>query len=129
MKRITILLAAAALVLAVSVPTVLASGDRGTRIVLKAAKAFPAAKGSAKSRARPGERELEIEVEHVHRLAGKRVALFVAGKKLGTAKVNAFGAARIERNSERGRFVPKISAGMGVRVRTAASVLIVRGSF
>jgi hypothetical protein len=65
----------------------------------------------------------------VRRLAGKRVAVFVAGKKLGTAKVNAFGAARIERNSERGQFVPKISAGTSVRVRTGASVLIVRGSF
>jgi hypothetical protein len=65
----------------------------------------------------------------VRRLAGKRVAVFVAGKKLGTAKVNAFGAARIERNSERGQLVPKIAAGTSVRVRTGASVLIVRGSF
>jgi len=89
MKRITILLAAAALVLAVSVPAVLAAGGDGTRIVLKAAKAFPAAKGSAKVTAKPGERELEVEVEHIRRLAGKRVAFFVGGKKLGTAKVGA----------------------------------------
>jgi hypothetical protein len=129
MKRITILLTAAALVLAVSVPAVLAAGGNGTRIVLKAAKAFPAAKGSATFKAKPGERELEVEVEHIRRLAGKRVAFFVGGKKLGTAKVGALGAAQIDRNSERGQFVPSVSAGTGVRVRTAAGVLIVKGSF
>jgi hypothetical protein len=128
MKRITILFAAAALVLTVFVPAVLASGG-GTRIVLKAAKAFPAAKGSATFKAKPGERELEVEVEHIRRLAGKRVAFFVAGKRLGTARVSAFGEARIERNSERGQFVPAVSAGTGVRVRTAAGILIVKGSF
>lgn len=101
----------------------------GRRIVLKAAKAFPAAKGHATFKAKPEERELQVEVEHIRRLAGKRVAFFVAGKKLGTAKVNAFGAAEIERNSERGRCVPSVSAGTGVRVRTAAGVLIVKGSF
>jgi len=129
MKRITILLAAAALVLAVSVPTVLASGGDGTRIVLKAARAFPAAKGSAKFQAKPGERELQAEVEHIRRLAGKRVAFFVAGKKLGLSKVNAFGAARINRNSERGQFVPNVKAGTKVVVRTLAGAKIVAGSF
>jgi hypothetical protein len=119
MKRITIVLGAAVLLLAVSVPTVLASGGNGTRIVLRAAKAFPAAKGSAKFKATPEERELQIEVEHIRRLAGKRVAFFVAGKKLGIAKVNVFGTARIERNSQRGQFVPPVPAGTGVRVRTA----------
>jgi hypothetical protein len=128
MKRITILFAAAALVLTVFVPVVVASGG-GTRIVLKAAKAFPAAKGSATFKAKPGERELQVEVEHIRRLAGKRVAFFVASKKLATAKVNAFGEARVERNSERGQLVPAGSAGTRVRVRTAAGVLIVKGSF
>lgn len=128
MKRITILFAAAALVLTVFVPAVVASGG-GTRIVLKAAKAFPAAKGSATFKAKPGERELQVEVEHIRRLAGKRVAFFVASKKLATAKVNAFGEARVERNSERGQLVPAVSAGTRVRVRTAAGVLIVKGSF
>lgn len=129
MKRITIVLSAAALLLTVSAPTVLASGGSGTRIVLRAAKAFPAAKGHATFKAKPEERELQVEVEHIPRLAGKRVAFVVAGKKLGTAKVNAFGKARIERNSQRGQFVPSVSAGTAVRVRTAAGVLIVKGSF
>ena len=129
MKRSTILLATAALVLAVSAPSVLASGGSGTRIVLKAARAFPAAKGSAKFKATAEERELQVEVEPIRRLAGKRVVFFVARKKLGTRKVNVFGAAPIERNTERGQFVPGVSAGTNVTVRTAAGALIVRGSF
>jgi hypothetical protein len=129
MKRITTLLAAAALLLAVSVPQVLASGGEGTRIVLKSAKAFPAAKGSAKFKATAEERELQVEVEHIRRLAGKRVVFVVGGKKVASAKVNRFGAAEINRNSERGQFVPAVRAGTSVKVKTAGGALIVRGSF
>jgi hypothetical protein len=126
MKRITMFLAAAALVLAVSVPTVLASGGGGTRIVLRPAKAFPAAKGSATFKAKPGERELEAQVEHVRRLAGKTVTFYVGAKRLGSAKVGALGAAHIER---RNSAVPAVGAGTVVRVKTARGVLIARGSF
>ena len=126
MKRITTILAAAALALAVSVPAVLASGGDGTRIVLKSAKAFPAAKGSATFKTKAGERELEAEVEHVRRLAGKRVTFYVAGKKLGSAKVGVLGAAHIAR---RKGAVPAVQAGTVVSVKTAGGVLIVRGSF
>jgi len=126
MKRITTLLAAAALALAVSVPAVLAKGGDGSRIVLKAARAFPAAKGSATFKAKPGERQLEVEVEHLRRLAGKRVAFFVGGTKLGTARIGALGAAQIER---RNSAVPAVRAGTTVSVKTAAGVLIVKGSF
>ena len=127
MKRITTLLTATALLLTVGVPTVLAKGGEGTRIVLKSAKAFPAAKGSAKFKSTVEERELQVEVEHVRRLAGKRVVFIVGGKKLATKKVNRFGAAEIERNSERGQLVPRVRAGTTVRVRTAGGVLIVKG--
>jgi hypothetical protein len=126
MKRITTLFAAAALALAVSVPAVLAKGGDGTRIVLKASKAFPAAKGSAKLRAKPGERQLEAEVEHVRGLAGKRVTFLVGGRKLGTAKVGALGAAQIER---RNSAVPAVRAGTAVSVKTASGLLIAKGSF
>jgi hypothetical protein len=53
----------------------------------------------------------------------------VGGKKLASAKVNRFGAAEINRNSERGQLVPNVRAGTTVRVKTAAGALIVKGSF
>jgi hypothetical protein len=126
MKRITMVLAAALLMLAVAVPTVLASGGGGTRIALKSAKAFPAAKGSATFKAKAGERQLEAEVEHVRRLAGRTVTFYMAGKKLGSAKVGALGAAHIER---RNSAVPAVGPGTAVSVKTAGGILIVRGSF
>ena len=126
MKRITTLFAAAALVLAVSVPAVLASGGGGTRIVLRSAQAFPAAKGSATFKAKPGERQLEAEVEHVRRLAGRTVTFYVGGKRLGSARVGALGAAHLER---RNGAVPAVRAGTVVSVKTAGGVLVVKGSF
>jgi hypothetical protein len=125
MKRITMTLAAALLMLAVAVPTVLAAGGGGTRIALRPAAAFPAAKGSATFKAKAGEQQLEAEVEHVRRLAGKTVNFYVGAKKLGSARVGALGAAHIER---RNGAVPAVGAGTVVSVRTAAGVLIVRGS-
>jgi hypothetical protein len=116
------------LALMVAVPAALAGGG-GTSISLKPAKAFPAAKGSAKFKARAGERELQVEVEHIRRLAGRRVVMVVAGAKLGTAKVSALGAAEISRNSERGQRVPRVAAGTAVKVRTAGGTTVVSGSF
>ena len=115
------------LALTVAIPAALAAG--GTRIALKSAKAFPAAKGSAQFKAKAGERELQVEVEHIRRLAGKRVVFVVGGVKLGTAKVNGLGAAEISRNSERGQRVPRVAAGTAVKVRTAGGTTIVAGSF
>jgi hypothetical protein len=126
MKRITMVLAAAAVALTVAAPAVLASGGGGARIVLKPAKAFPAAKGSATFKAKAGERELEAQVEHVRRLAGRTVTFYVGGKRLGSAKVGALGAAHIER---RNGAVPSVRAGTVVNVKTAGGVLIARGSF
>jgi hypothetical protein len=126
MKRITMVLVAATLALAVSVPAVLASGGGGTRIVLKPTKAFPAAKGSATFKAKAGERQLEAEVEHVRRLAGRTVTFYVGGQRLGSAKVGGLGTAHLER---RNGAVPAVQVGTFVSVKTARGVLIVRGSF
>ena len=104
----------------------LASGGGGTRIALRSAKAFPAAKGSATFKAKPGERQLEAEVEHVRRLAGRSVTFYVDGKRLGSAKVGTLGAARLER---RNGAVPAVRAGTVVSVKTGGGVLIVKGSF
>ena len=127
MKRTVILtvslLALAAL--AVAAPAVQAKGGPGTRIALKSSGAFPGASGKAKFQNK-GQRELEIEVEHVRRLAGRRVNFFVNSTKVGSARVNRLGAAQINR---RGASFPAINAGTRIKVKTAAGRLIVSGSF
>ena len=127
MKRTVILtvslLALAAL--AVAAPAVQAKGDPGTRISLKPSGAFPGASGKAKFQ-NQGQRELEIEVEHVRRLAGRRVTFFVNSTKVGSARVNRFGAAQVNR---RGASFPAITAGTRIKVKTAVGRLIVSGQF
>ena len=127
MKRTVIftvsLLALAAL--AVAAPAVQAKGGPGTRIALKSSGAFPGASGKAKFQ-NEGQRELEIEVEHVRRLAGKRVSFFVNSTKVGSARINGLGAAQV---NLRGASFPSINAGTRIKVKTAAGKLIVSGRF
>src|SRR6266513_1915142 len=127
MKRTVILtvslLALAAL--AVAAPAVQAKGGLGTRIALKSSGAFPGASGKAKFQ-NEGQRELEIEVEHVRRLAGKRVSFFVNSTKVGSARINGLGAAQV---NLRGASFPSINAGTRVKVKAVAGKLIVSGRF
>ena len=126
MKRMFIPIAVLALAaLALAAPAVQAKGGPGTRIALKAASVYPGASGKAKFR-NEGQRELEIEVEHVRRLAGKRVNFFVNSTKVGSARINGLGAAQINR---RGSAFPAIQAGTRVKVKTAGGATIVAGRF
>lgn len=127
MKRTVIFTAflVALAALAVAAPAVQAKGGQGTRIALKSSAAFPGASGNAKLQ-NEGQRELEIEVEHVRRLAGQRVSFFVGSAKVGSARVNRLGAAQVNR---RGAGFPAIAAGTRVAVKTAGGRLIVSGRF
>ena len=124
MKRMFILFAIVAVAaLALAAPAVQAKG--GTIIALKASSAFPGAKGKAKFQVE-GQRELEIEVEHVRRLAGKRVNFFVNARKVGSARISGFGAAQINR---RNSSFPAIKSGTRISVKTASGATIVSGRF
>ena len=126
MKRMFIPVAVLALAaLALAAPAVQAKGGPGTRIALKASSSFPGASGKAKFQ-NEGQRELEIEVEHVRRLAGKRVNFFVNSTKVGSARISGLGAAQINR---RGSAFPAIHAGTRVKVKTAGGSTIVAGRF
>ena len=107
-------------------PAVQAKGGKdGTRIALRASKAYPGASGKAKFQT-AGQRELEMEVEHVRRLAGKRVNFFVNSTKIGSARISSLGAAQINR---RGSSFPTVRAGTLVKVKTAGGTTVVSGRF
>ena len=122
MKRTLIPLTIVALAaLALAAPAVQAKDGR--IIALKASSSFAGAKGKAKFQ-NEGQRELEIEVEHVRRLAGKQVNFFVGSRKLGSKRVSALGAAQLDR---RGSSFPAIATGTRISVKTAGGKLIVSG--
>ena len=124
MKRMFIPFAIVALAaLALAVPAVQAKD--GTIIALKASSSFPGAKGKAKFQVE-GQRELEIEVEHVRRLAGKRVNFFVNARKVGSLRINGFGAAEL---NLRGSRAPAVRSGTRISVKTAGGTRIVSGRF
>src|SRR4029078_353033 len=106
MRRTPIISALIALVAmaAVLAPAALASGGGTTRsIALHGSVSCPNATGKAVYKVNGTERELQIEVEHIKALAGKRVNVFVNGNKLASPLVNSFGVARADPHTARGQ--------------------------
>ena len=127
MKRIFIPLTILALT-ALALAAAGGAGEKrhGTIIALKASSAFPGAKGKAKFQTE-GQRELEIEVEHVRRLAGKRVNFFVGATKVGSARDQR--ARRGADRPPRRRASRRSAQARGSRSRPPRGKLIVSGSF
>jgi hypothetical protein len=96
---------------------------------LKGGTAFPGVTGKAKFSHEAGKRELEVQIEHARPLAGKRLTVFVAGTKVGTMVVGKLGNAHLNRSTERGQTVPRVSAGTGASVHTAAGAVVAKGTF
>jgi hypothetical protein len=118
-----------AAVTAVVSPAAQAKGGTSITATLKAGTAFPAVTGKAKFTHEAGKRELEVQIEHARPLAGKRLTVFVGGTKVGTMLVGKLGNANLNRATERGQTVPRVTAGTGVSVHTAAGVVVAKGKF
>ena len=132
MRRTTIIaaLVAVAALFASFAPAASANGTAVNRqVALHGSTSFPNATGSAQYQASSGQRELQVEVEHIKVLAGKQVNVFVNGKKWASPRVSSLGKMDVDRNTEIGQSVPTIKAGSTVRVRTLGGTLIAGGSF
>ena len=99
------------------------------QVAVKSSTAFPTATGSAQYQSQPGQRELQIEVEHLTKLAGQYVGFYANGAKFGAGKVSSLGTVQIDRNTELGQSVPWIVHGSTVAARTSTGVLIAKGQF
>jgi len=106
-----------------------ASSTVDWQIPMNGSAMYANANGSAQYQSQPGQRDLQVEVQHVRSLAGKTVVFSAAGITLGTAKVSANGQADITRNSEVGQKVPSIHRSSTVTVRTTGGELITSGRF
>lgn len=100
-----------------------------TRIALTAGANYPKAKGKAVYKVNGAEREFQVEVENIKKLAGQSVTILVNGAQVGSATVNALGEARLELNTNLGNTVPSIKTGDKVQVKSAAGKLIASGNF
>lgn len=100
-----------------------------TVAVLSPSAGFANAKGKAVYKVNGSEREFQVEVENVKKLAGKSVKIFVNGTQVGSAMVNSLGTARLNRNTDLGQAVPSIKAGDVVQIKTGGGTLVVSGKF
>jgi Tfp pilus assembly protein PilV len=116
----------AVMLLAVAVPALAAVN---WQITLKHTAAFPRATGQAQYQSQPGQRDLQVEAEHLRALAGKHVVFYAKGSRLGSAVVTTRGIAQIDRNTELGQAVPKVLHGAHISVRTPGGAVILRGTF
>lgn len=124
--RIASLLLASGLALGVA-PALLAAGN--SQIALKSSGAYPSAHGTAQYQSQPGQREVQIEIDHIRSLAGRSVNIYLGGAKIGAARVNSRGVAELTRNSELAQRVPRVGTGTSVAVQTSQGVKIVTGTF
>lgn|SRR3954467_5157485 len=131
MTRLSRALIALTLFAALAAALTPAAQAKGTKITAKliGTKAFPAVSGKATFSRENGRRELEVEVEHARALRGKRLTLFVAGRKIGTMVVGQLGNARLDRSTQRGQSVPSIAADTRLSVHTAAGTTVAKGRF
>lgn len=99
------------------------------QISMHPSAAYPNTTGAAQYQAQPGQRDLQVELEHLRALAGKYVTFYANGSKFGTAKVTSTGIVQIDRNTELGQSVPLIVHGSTVAARTSTGTLIAKGQF
>src|SRR6478752_776554 len=102
-------------VMAVIAPMAAARHGGGTTrtVALHGSVSFPGATGHASSKTS----------------AEERVNVFVNGIKWTTPRVSSLGAFNVQRSTQRGQRVPRITNSSTVRVRTLGGTLIASGSF
>ncbi len=128
------LLATAVIAAAVAAPAAALAAEPTVnwQIGLKPSAAFPRATGGAQYQSQPGQRELQIEVEHLTALKGKTVTACVSGQALGGTTVSKLGIAQVSRNTELHQAVPLVVHGTSVSLvagATCTGTTIAQGTF
>ena len=99
------------------------------RIPLAPTAQYAGSKGKAKYKDRGGEREFQVEVENLRRIAGANLAVQVNGATVGAMRINVFGNGRFSGNSDLGQRVPVITRGSVVVIRRPNGSRVFSGRF
>ena len=99
------------------------------QIPLTAGTGIAGVTGSSQYQSQPGQRELQIEIEHLRSLAGQSLLVQVNGAPVGSMKVSGKGIAQLTRNTERGQVTPMVAHGSIVTVKTNAGIVLASGRF
>jgi hypothetical protein len=85
--------------------------------------------GGAQYQSQPGQRELQVELEHLAALRGSPLVVRVNGAVVGAMRVASNGIAQLTKNTELGQRVPAIGHGSTVTVKTASGATVTSGRF
>ncbi len=99
------------------------------QIPLTAGHGFAQVTGSAQYQAQPGQREFQIEIDHLRSRAGQSLRVQVNAATVGWMKVSRAGIAQLTRNTDRAQKTPVIVHGSTVTVQTKAGVVVAFGKF
>ena len=96
---------------------------------LMPASQYPGARGDSEYEREGNKREVEVTVTGIRQLAGRRVAVSINGRKVGTMLVSSTGRAHRDWSTSHGESVPSARAGSTVKVRTSGGTLIASGRY
>lgn len=117
-------LAASAATVMVAVPAPAQAAAADTHADMHSTTAHPNAHGEARYESRPGEREFDIYIRGIHKLAGKRLTVHAHGALLGAMQVSPRGRAHLYRDTG----VPVMHRHDGIKVRTHSGMLVMTGT-
>jgi len=110
-------------------PPARAAAATTRRATLTHSSAYPKATGSATYQAQNTRRELQVELNHLTSLAGKRVTITAGRTRIGTTKVTKAGVVDASWNTESKQKVPSVTKGQAITARTSTGTLIASGHF
>lgn len=128
MRRLTLGLLALAL-LAFTSAAAAAATHLDLSATLTAGSGYPGAHGTADYSGDRGSREADITLTGIRRLAGQRVVVYLAGKKLATLTVSRQGGVHRDWSTIHHQTVPLAGVGSTIRVRDAHGALIASGHY
>ena len=128
MQRLAAVPVAVILGTGLAVPTQ-AAADTDFFSYLRAASQYASARGDSEYEREGARREVEVTVTGIRSLAGKRVTVLVAGRRVGTMVVSSSGRAHRQWKTANQQSVPFAGAGSAVQVRTAGGKLIASGRY
>lgn len=73
-------------------------------------------------------REFHIDLWSAGKLAGKTLTVYASGHKIGTMTVGSGGGCHLYHDTDNGQYVPTLSAGATVNVKTSGGTLVASGT-
>jgi hypothetical protein len=121
-----ILLGATGTILAVGAAPAMADTQLGGP--LYGSTAYPNVRGHADYESGTGHRDFHLDLWNAGKLAGKTLAVYAGGHKIGTMRVGSGGRCGMHRDTDHGQYVPTLSAGATVAVKTGTGRLVASGT-